>query len=187
MSATAGTGRRKRWLLAASLWLGTVPGCSGTPVSPSAALSGEFGLVAGNYTLTIYVPKGAAGEHVICVEENSVPDTASIPVTLSLVDGIYRVSPVGDANLGLVALMQMSGPTSIYGPILGQARDPETGVVVTISPPIDPYYPTSGDAMLSGLLASRSFAAGGINGSVQFVLGGAARWCSPNNWILRPR
>lgn len=162
-------------------------GCSGTPASPSRALSGQFGLVAGDYLLTIYVPKGAAGEHVVCVDDNRVPDTASIPVTLSLANGVYRVVPVGEANLGLVALMQMSGPTSIYGPILGQARDPDTGVMVTISPPVDPYYPTSGDAMLSGLLASRNFAAGGINGSVQFALSGAARWCTANNWILRPR
>jgi len=99
----------------------------------------------------------------------------------------HRVTPVGDANLGLQLLLQMSGPTSIYGPVLGQARDPQTGVVVTISPPVDPYYPTSGDAMLSGLLASRNFAAGGINGSVQFALSGSARWCNPNNWILKPR
>jgi hypothetical protein len=156
-------------------------------VSPSPALAGQYGLVAGDYTLTIYVPKGVAGEHVICVEENNVPDTVTIPVTLSLVSGIYRVTPVGDSNLGFQLMLQMTGPTTIYGPVLGQARDPVTGVVVTISPPVDPYYATSGDAILSGLLAARNFAAGGINGSVQFSLSGSARWCTPNNWILKPR
>ena len=156
-------------------------------MSPSPAASEQLGLIPGSYTLTIYVPKGAAGEHVICVEENAVPDTASIPVTVSLVDGIYRVTPVGDANLGLVALMQYLPPTVIYGPVLGQARDPATGVVVTISPMFDPYYPTQGDAMLSGMLGARNFAAGSVTGSVQFSIGGAARWCNPNSWILRPR
>jgi hypothetical protein len=187
MNDVARGASRRRRLLAAAAGLLTAAACSGTPVSPSPAISEQYGLVAGDYTLTIYVPKGAAGEHVICVDENDVPDTASIPVTLSLVNGIYRVTPAGDANLGLQLLLQMSGPSAIYGPVLGQARDPQTRVVVTISPPVDPYYPTSGDAMLTGLLASRNFAAGGISGSVQFSLGGSARWCSPNNWILKPR
>lgn len=187
MTRSARAARRRRRLLAAAAGLVMAIGCSGTPVSPSPALAGQYGLVAGAYVLTIYVPKGAAGEHVICVEDNAVPDTASIPVTLSLTNGIYRVTPVGDANLGLQLLLQMTGATSIYGPVLGQARDPQTDVVVTISPPVDPYYATTGDAMLSGLLASRNFAAGGINGSVQFSLNGSARWCNPNNWILKPR
>jgi len=180
-------------------WLGRLPlvapavavlmmlGCSGTPVSPSEAISEQFGLVPGDYMLTVYVPHGDAGRSVICVDDNQVPDTASIPVTLVLMDGIYRVTPVGDANIRFQLLLQMSGARTIYGPVLGQARDPVTGVVITISPPIDPNYPVQGDAMLSGLLASRNFAAGGVYGSVQFSLDGAARWCNPNNWILRPR
>jgi hypothetical protein len=60
-------------------------------------------------------------------------------------------------------------------------------VVVSISPLYSAYTPTQGDAMLEGTLASRNFAAGLVNGSVQFAAGGAARWCSPNYWILRPR
>ena len=162
------------------------PGCQ-SPTSPTQALSGQFGLLPGNYTLTFYVPKGEAGKNVICVDENQVPDTASIPVTVVLADNIYRVTPVGDANIRFQLLLEMSGPTTVYGPVLGQARDPATGVVVTISPPIDPNYPTSGDAMLSGLMASRTFVAGVVYGSVQFSLDGAARWCQPNNWYLKPR
>jgi hypothetical protein len=188
MSAIVRTRRRRLRLVAPAVALLAAFGCSGTPVSPSQALSGQFGLLPGNYTLTLYVPKGEAGKHVICVDANSsVPDTASIPVTLVLTDGIYRVTPVGDANIRFQLLLQMSGATTIYGPVLGQARDPVTGVMITVSPPIDPNYPTQGDAMLSGLLASRNFAAGGVYGSVQFSLDGAARWCNPNNWILRPR
>jgi hypothetical protein len=187
MSAVARTLRRWPRLAAPAAVLLLALGCSGTPVSPSPALAGQYGLLPGDYTLTLYVPKGEAGKHVICVEDNDVPDTASIPVALALLDGIYRVTPVGDANLRFQLMLQMTGPTTIYGPVLGQARDPATGVVVTISPPVDPYYPTHGDATLSGLLATRNFAAGGISGSVQFSLDGRARWCTPNNWILRPR
>ena len=187
MSAIACTSRRWLGLAAPAAVLLTALGCSGTPASPSPAIAGQFGLVPGDYMLTLYVPHGEAGKHVICVDDNDVPDTASIPVTLALLDGIYRVTPVGDTNLRFQLMLQMSGATSIYGPVLGQARDPVSGVMVTISPPIDPNYLTQGDAMLSGLLASRNFAAGGINGSVQFSLNGAARWCSANNWILRPR
>jgi hypothetical protein len=185
VNPSAWTFRMSRLCAAAGLLVAAA--CSETPVSPSSALSGVYGLVAGDYLLTIYVPKGAAAEHVICVDASSVPDSASIPVTLTVTNGLYRVTPVGEANLNFQLLMQMTGPTSIYGPVLGQARDPETGVVVTISPPVDPYYATSGDATLSGLLAARNFAAGGINGSVQFSLNGAARWCNTNNWILKPR
>ena len=188
MSTIAREWRARRRLMAPAAVLLAAIGCSGTPVSPSPALAGQYGLVPGDYLLTVYVPTGDAGRHVICVDANSsVPDTVSIPVTLVLVAGIYRVTPVGDANIRFQLLLQMSGATTIYGPVLGQARDPVTGVVITISPPIDPNYPTQGDAMLSGLLASRNFAAGGIYGSVQFSLDGAARWCNPNNWILRPR
>jgi len=188
MSAPACAGRRRRRLRAwPAAMLLLALGCSGTPVSPSKAVTEQYGLLPGDYTLTVYVPKGAAGKHVICVDDNNVPDTASIPVALVLLDGIYRVTPVGDANIRFQLLLQMAGPTAIYGPVLGQARDPVTGVMVTISPPVNPYYATSGDAMLSGLLASRNFAAGGINGSVQFSLSGAARWCDTNNWILKPR
>jgi hypothetical protein len=71
--------------------------------------------------------------------------------------------------------------------VLGQARDPQTGVVVTISPLYSASSPTQGDAMLEGTLASRNFGAGLVNGSVQFSVGGAARWCSSNYWILQPR
>ena len=175
------------WVFAAAIGLVAVAACGGTPVSPSQALIAQYGLVAGDYTLTVYVPKGAAGEHVICVQENAVPDTVSIPVTVSLSGGIYHLTPVGEANLGLVAIMEFLPPTYIYGPVLGQARDPATGVVVNISPLFDPNYSMQSDAMLSGTLAARNFAAGGVTGSVQFSLGGAARWCSPNSWILRPR
>jgi len=188
MSAPACAGRRRRRLRAwPAAMLLLALGCSATPVSPSKAVTEQYGLIPGDYTLTVYVPKGAAGKHVLCVDDNDVPDTASIPVTLVLFDGVYRVTPVGDANIRFQLLLQMAGPTAIYGPVLGQARDPATGVMVTISPPVNPYYATSGDAMLSGLLASRNFAAGGINGSVQFSLSGAARWCDTNNWILKPR
>lgn len=177
------TGARRLVLLAA---MTAVTACA-SPVSPTQALSDQFGLLPGNYTLTFYVPKGEAGKHVICVDENQVPDTASIPVTVVLADNIYRVTPVGDANIRFQLLLEMSGPTTVYGPVLGQARDPVTGVVVTVSPPVDPLYPTSGDAMLSGLMASRTFVAGAVYGSVQFSLDGAARWCQPNNWYLKQR
>ena len=187
MSAIASVWRRRlRFLVPATALLMAV-GCSGTPASPSDALSEQFGLVPGNYMLTVYVPHGEAGKAVLCVDDNHVPDTASIPVTLALIDGIYHVTPVADANIRFQLLLQMSGSRTIYGPVLGQARDPVTGVVINISPPIDPNYPTQGDAMLSGLLTGRNFAAGGVYGSVQFSLDGAARWCNPNNWVLRPR
>ena len=173
-----------RAILLAALFAG--PGCQ-APTSPTQALSGQFGLLPGNYTLTFYVPKGEAGKNVICVDDNQVPDTASIPVTVVLADNIYRVTPVGDANIRFQLLLEMSGPTTVYGPVLGQARDPVTGVVVTVSPPVDPNFPTSGDAMLSGLMGSRTFVAGVVYGSVQFSLDGAARWCQPNSWYLKPR
>ncbi|MGE5200199.1 MAG: hypothetical protein ACM3H9_11205, partial [Rhodospirillaceae bacterium] len=134
MSATARLGRRARALLATSAALLAAIGCSGTPVAPSQAIAGQYGLLPGDYTLTVYVPKGDAGRNVICVDDNQVPDTASIPVTLVLLDGVYRVTPVGDANVRFQLMLQMSGATTIYGPVLGQARDPITGVLITISP-----------------------------------------------------
>ncbi len=89
-------------------------------MSPSPALSGQFGLVPGDYTLTFYVPKGEAGRHVICVDDNQVPDTASIPVTVALVDNIYRVTPVGDANIRFQLLLEMSGPQRCTGRCWGR-------------------------------------------------------------------
>jgi hypothetical protein len=174
------------WLASACAVIATAAGCSGV-ASPSRVPSGPTGLIAGNYKLTVYVPKGAAGEHVICVQDNAVPDTASIPVVVNVIDGGWRITPVGEADLGLVALLQLFGLTVVSGPVLGQARDPHTGVVVSISPLYGTSSLTQGDAMLEGTLASRNFGAGLVNGSVQFSVGGAARWCSPNYWILQPR
>lgn len=179
-----GPGRRS--LLAAGAVMAAFTGCSGVG-SPSPVPSGPLGLLAGDYTLTVYVPKGAAGDHVICVQENAVADTASIPVVVNVMGGGWRITPIGDANLGLVALLQLVGPAAVSGPVLGQARDPQTGVVVSISPLYGAANPTQGDALLEGALASRNFAAGLVNGAVQFSVGGAARWCSPNYWILQPR
>jgi hypothetical protein len=158
-----------------------------TPVSPSAWATSPYSLLPGDYTLMVYVPKGDAGKYVICVAKNDVPDTVSIPVTVTAVTSGWRMTPVGDSNLGFVALLEMSGPTTIYGPVLGQARDPSTGVVVTISPPVDAASATQGDAWLLGTMVSRNFAAGSISGSVQFSIGGEARWCTPNSWSVHPR
>ncbi len=177
--------RRVRRATAALLFAAAANSC--TPTSPTAWSTGPTSLLAGNYTLVVYVPKGDAGKYVICVAENDVPDTASVPVTVTAITGGWRVTPVGDSDLGLVALLQMADPTTIFGPIFGQARDPGTGVVVTITPSIDAYSPTQSDAMLEGTMSSRAFAAGSVSGSVQFSLGGKARWCSPNRWILHPR
>jgi hypothetical protein len=158
-----------------------------TPVSPSAWAKSPYSLLPGDYTLVVYVPKGDAGKYVICVAENDVPDTVSIPVTVTAFTSGWRMTPVGDSNLGLVALLEMADPTTIYGPVLGQARDPSTGVVVTISPPVDAASATQSDAWLLGTMVSRNFAAGGVSGSVQFSVGGKARWCTPNSWILHAR
>ena len=73
-----------------------------------------------------------------------MPDTASIPVTLALLDGIYRVTPVGDTNLRFQFLLPDVRADDNLRPVLGQARDPVTGVLVTISPPVDPYYRDAG-------------------------------------------
>ena len=51
-----------------------------------------------------------------------------------VIDGIYRVTPVDGANIRFQLMLQMAGATAIYGPVLGQARDPVTGVVISISP-----------------------------------------------------
>jgi len=155
-----------------------------TPVSPSAFMTGPYSLLAGSYTLRIYVPKGDAGKYVVCVAENDVPDTVSIPVTVTATAVGWRLTPIGDSNLGLVALLQMADVTTIYGPVLGSARDPETGVTVAIAPPLDPVSATQGDAYLVGTMAARTFAAGSVSGSVQFSIRGQARYCTMNSWIL---
>ncbi len=127
MSAIACAPRRWLRLAAPAAVLLTALGCSGTPVSPSPALAGQYGLVPGDYTLTLYVPHGEAGKHVICVDDNDVPDTASIPVTLALLDGIYRVTPVGDANLRFQLLLQMSGADDDLRPGPGTGARPGLG------------------------------------------------------------
>lgn len=127
--------------------------------SPSLLPGGPYSLRAGEYTMTVYVPGPSSGVRVVCVQENAVPDTASFPVGVTAISGGWRVQPAGGSNLGLVALLQMYGATVISGPVLGQARDPDTGVTVTISPSISPSIPTQGDAMLQGTLATPTFAA----------------------------
>jgi len=170
-------------VLAASLVLCAAAG-SCTPVSPTAFATGPYSLLAGSYTLRVYVPKGEAGKYVVCLAENDVPDTVSIPVTVTTTAAGWRMTPTGDSNLGLVALLQMADVTTIYGPVLGSARDPVTGVTVAIAPPLDPASAVQGDAYLLGMMTSRTFAAGSVSGSVQFSIGGQARYCTINSWML---
>jgi len=186
---TAAFDRRGRRLAASAACLLTLAAeaNSCTPASPSAWSANPFSLIAGEYTLVIYVPKGNTGIQVICVEDNDVPDTVSFPVTVTAIASGWQVVPVASANLGFKALLQMTDPTTLYGPVLGQARDPDTGVVVTIAPGLDPYSATQGDAMFQGTMSSRVFAAGSVSGTVQFLLDGRARTCSPNRWVLHPR
>ena len=187
MNALGPDRRRRLAGRAAGLLMLAAASHSCTPASPSAWATSPFSLIAGEYTLVIYVPKGNTGIQVICVEDNDVPDTVSLPVTVTAIASGWQVAPVGDADRGFRALLQMTDPTTLYGPVLGQARDPDTGVIVTIAPGLDPYSATQGDAMFLGTMASRTFAAGSVSGSVQFVLAGRARSCWPNRWILHPR
>jgi hypothetical protein len=160
--------------------------CQASPSGPSGTAT-PYSLRPGSYTMTVYVPRDLAGVQVICVEQNDVPDTASFPVGVSTVAGGWRIQPAGEANLGLVALLSMYGPTVIGGPVFGQARDPDTGVTVSISPSIRPELGLQLDATLQGTLATAVFGAGVIAGDVQFARGGQARFCSPTYWMLRPR
>lgn len=162
-------------------------GCQASPSSPTLGSTGPYALLPGDYTLTIYVPVSSSSAHVVCVEDNTVPDTASFPVAVAAVIGGWRLQPVGEANLGLVAWLASYGATAIGGPILGQARDPDTGVVVAVSPLLAPNTSTQADATLQGTLAGPTFAAGVVAGDVQFSLSGIARFCRPNYWILRRR
>jgi len=187
MKAAASGHRGRSLAVRAACLVMLAAAASCTPASPSAWSASPFSLVAGEYTLVIYVPKGNTGIQVICIEDNDVPDTVSLPVTVTAIASGWQVVPVASANLGFQALLQMTDPTMLYGPVLGQARDPNTGVVVTIAPGLDPYSATQGDAMFQGTMSSRTFAAGSVSGSVQFVLGGRARSCSPNRWVLHPR
>jgi len=186
---SAASGYRGRSLAARAACLLTLAAAANScsPASPSAWATSPFSLIAGDYTLVVYVPKDGAGIQIVCVEDNDVPDRVSIPVKVTAISSGWQVVPVGDADRGFRALLQMIDPTTLYGPVLGQARDPDTGVVVTIAPGLDPYSATQGDAMFQGTMASRTFAAGNVSGSVQFLLDGRTRWCTLNRWILHPR
>ncbi|GEM_PF-3108673 len=186
MTSACGRRRPRRQAGAVCLAL-AVSAASCTPTSPSSWAASPFSLLPGAYTLVVYVPQGTSGIQIICVGEPDIPGTASIPVTVAPIASGWQILPAEGANLGFRALVQMVGPTTLYGPVLGQARDPETGVVVTIAPGFDPYSATQGDAMLQGTMSSRVFAAGSVAGTVQFLLDGRARSCTPTRWILHPR
>jgi hypothetical protein len=178
----------RRGLIASGLFTLVLAGCQ--QPSPSAPLlrnATPYSLLPGQYTMTIYVPGPSSGINVLCVAETAVPDKASFPVGVTAISGGWRVQPAGEANLGLVALLEMYGVTQIVGPVAGQARDPDTQVVVTVSPSISVDSPTQGDAMLDGRVANPTFAAGILAGDVQFVLGREVRFCRPVYWILQGR
>ena len=174
-------------LIRGGLLILAMAGCQQTSPSTPSVQGSPYSLMPGEYTMTIYVPGPSSGINVVCVQENAVPDTASFPVGVSLVTGGWRIQPVGEANLGLVALLAPYSVTVVAGPVFGQARDLSTGVVVSISPAIAVDSPVQTDAWLDGTVANPAFAAGYLAGDVQFALGSAARFCRPVRWMLRKR
>jgi hypothetical protein len=163
--------------------------CGDSPTAPSSTAQPRFTMAMGHYTLTIAVtPLSASVPRNPCLEITSAADRAAIPVSVERMADSWQVRPIAAADLGLMATLQSPEPNTLIGPVQGQARDPQTGVTVTISdPPAIPGFPALGPATLFGSLERPDVSTGVVNGQVRFNLGLEGRTCSVNEWRLEPR
>jgi hypothetical protein len=84
--------------------------------------------------------------------------------------------------------LQLLSPSLVEGPASGQARDPQSGIVVSVTAlPQIPGFSSLGPSKLAGSLRADNMASGVVFGEVRFVLAGAVRRCAVNDWRLEPR
>lgn len=165
-------------------------GCNGSPTSPSPAGTGSrFVLAAGNYTLTLSVsqtqPPAPPGESP-CRQNSLAAASAALPVVVTRESGAFKISPIGEADQGFVALLR-SVANSYAGTAAGRALDPTSRVEVVVTPfPEVPGLSIPRD-QLSALPGNAAGLQGTVNAEVEFSRGLGRRNCPVNEWRLEPR
>jgi hypothetical protein len=180
MRAPTGRGRR---LLVTAVCLST--GCgTQTPTAPSSA---PPALATGAYTLT-FLPDTTANVPDPCPELTLADTSAAIPVQVSGRSPSWLIQPEPAADQGFRATLDASG-LGVSGRMSGAARDPVSGVVVTVSD-LPPLTGTSGPgipAIVLGIIDTPGAASGSVGGQVRLTLGTAARRCLGTRWRLEAR
>lgn len=162
--------------------------CDRSPTAPSRPDPPIFSLRPGSYTLTIVAAPLPSAAPNPCIEATTSADRVVVPVTVEAIGKAWRIRPVGDADLGLVATVDSPSRNALVGPVDGRARDVGSGVVVTISQLQTPEgFAPIGPPSLFGSLEREDAASGIVNGQVRFSLGAGHRVCATNTWRLEPR
>lgn len=162
--------------------------CDRSPTAPSSPEPPSYSLRAGNYVLTIAVRSTISAPPNPCVEVTTAADRAAVPVVVEPQQGKWRVRPIVEADLGLVATLESPSRNLLIGPIEGRARDIETGVIVSIEGlAAVPGFTSSSPPSLFGSLMAANVADGAVNGQVRFSGGNGSRVCAANVWRLDPR
>ena len=159
-------------------------GC--TDDSPSAPSAPMPLLAPGVYALT-FLPQVNANSPEPCPEATLAATSVTIPVVVSGATSPWTIQPGSEADLGFRAHLEAGG-TGISGAMNGAARDPESGVVVSVSdlPPPGgalPGFP----AVVAGHISSTRTASGLVGGQVRLTFGTLARRCHGNLWRLEAR
>ena len=154
----------------------------GAPSTPSPAV--QFSLAAGTYTLSFAPAMAPGGLLSICFSTGFAPNTSAIPVIVEISGSNWEIRAAEGADLGLRATLRATGGTTIGGPVSG-AREPLTGVIVTVLPPQN-----GATASLTGDSANYrtpNRIGGVVDGEVTISADAGTGSCRPTGWALEPR
>jgi hypothetical protein len=155
------------------------------PTGPTAV--SRPSLAAGTYLLTFDTNVGPDAERA-CADTRLATTGVTIPVRLAERPGGWQAHPEGDADQGFSARFDVApNGTGLGGTMAGGARDPVSGVVVTIGQGGLSPSGTAGPAAILGAVDAPRTASGSLQAVVRLTLDGLARECLVSRWRLEGR
>jgi len=169
--------------------------CGGSPASPgNSNTTGISTVRAGDYLVTVSAASFSSGTQSVCFVLSggsaAIPDFATFTVTVTSDSGTFTMRPTGASNLGMVAVLK-GASGMITGPVSGQARDTDSGAIVTFSQLAPNTFPGAGsaDPTLVGFNPTDPDTfSGPVTGALSFASSaGSAYVCGGGSWRMRPK
>jgi len=170
--------------------------CGGSPASPGSNSTTIIPTVrAGDYLVTVSVSSFSPGTQSVCyvlsAGSGAIPDFATFTVTVTADNGTFTMRPTGASNLGMVAVLKGVRGGAITGPVSGQARDMDSGAVVTFSQLAPNTFPGAGSSeptLVGFNPTDPNTFSGPVTGALTFAgASGSSYVCGGGSWRMQPK